>query len=79
MIKEEKPHLVYHQVVSSDIASIAYDDEARILHVRFLDGSEYVYFDVGKNLYLGLLESSSVGSFFRKEIVDGFFRYKKIN
>lgn len=78
MTKEEKTHPIYHQVVSSDIASIAYDEKEKILYIRFLDGSEYAYFDVEKNLYLGLLESPSVGSFFKKEIVDGFFRYKKM-
>ena len=64
-------------VVSSNISSIGYDPESRILEVEFNNGSIYHYYGVTEALYNGLMSATSHGSFLHQMIKDRF-RYTRI-
>lgn len=55
-------------VSSSNVDSVGYDEEQKILYVRFLDGSLYVYKGVNTYEYDGLLNAPSVGSYLHRNI-----------
>jgi hypothetical protein len=63
--------LVYIPVESSNVEAFAYDPANRFLYVKFLpsgtgdfaNGSEYVYYDVGPEIYESFLAAPSKGSF----------------
>ncbi len=65
-------------VSSSNIASIGYDFERRILEVEFLTGAVYQYSNVPESLYRGLMNAGSHGSYFDSYIKKGGFPYKRI-
>ena len=65
-------------VSSSNIASIGYDSNQRVLEVEFLNRSVYQYFGVPENLYDGLMRAASHGSYFDSYIKKGRFRYQRI-
>lgn len=67
----------YAGVVSSNVASVAYDAAARRLRVRFLSGSAYEYEDVGPGVARRLLRAKSVGEYFHARI-RGQFDYRKL-
>lgn len=59
----------WKEVESSQIHSVAYDEETKTLGVRFKATkknpiSEYLYANVHKSLYDGLMSAESVGRFF---------------
>jgi len=58
----------YDAVQSTNISSIAYDDEQKILGVIFKNGNEYHYFDVPIDIYRELVNARSIGSYFNKNI-----------
>lgn len=69
---------MYRQnVVSSDIKSVGYDSETRVLEIEFNTGNIYNYYDVPPNVYIELLEASSKGSYFHENIIN-IYRYSKI-
>lgn len=51
-------------VNSSNISSIGYNEEERILFVEFNRGPIYQYFDVPKHVYQALLAVPSKGDYF---------------
>lgn len=51
------------RVKSSNVAEVGYDEESRILEVKFHSGGVYRYKNVPKHLFDSLLSSSSVGKF----------------
>lgn len=51
-------------VVSSNIASVGYDAEKKILEIEFHHGAIYQYFDVPKEVYDGLMGAESKGSYY---------------
>lgn len=65
-------------VSSSDLASVGYDENSQILEIGFLDGSVYQYFDVPKNIYDGILNASSKGTYFH-EYIRNVYAYTKLN
>lgn len=65
-------------VSSSNIASIGYDSDRRVLEVEFLNRSVYQYFSVPEYLYNGLMRADSHGSYFDYYIKKGGFRYQRI-
>lgn len=65
-------------VASSNIASVSYDIENKILEIEFHHGAVYQYFDVPENLYEELMNSPAIGSYFMNEIKDKY-NYNKIN
>jgi hypothetical protein len=50
-------------VTSSNVASIGYDYDKKILYVRFKDGSLYEYPNKSAQTYSSFLDSSSKGKF----------------
>lgn len=72
--KNEPKPIAWTDVNSTQIASIAYDDAARELRVRFKKGATYVYYDVTADTVKALKEAKSVGRYFG-ENVRGQFRH----
>jgi len=64
-------------VVSSLIASIGYDEDARILCVEFHNGSVYEYFDVPKEEYGAFMLAESKGRHFNLH-VRGHYEYGQV-
>jgi hypothetical protein len=64
-------------VSSSNVAEIGYDAEGQIVHVRFLNGSLYIYKDVPQFVYDGLLNASSVGSYLHRNFKN-VYAYERI-
>lgn len=65
-------------VSSSNIASIGYDSDRRVLEIEFLNRSVYQYFSVPENLFNGLMRADSHGSYFDSYIKKAGFRYQRI-
>ena len=63
---------------SSNIDSIGHDDKKNILHVIFLNSSEYIYYDVDEDIFDEFLNSESKGKYFYKYIRDAY-DYEKLN
>lgn len=57
-----------HQVDSSVIVAVGYDDGSGILEVVFRTGRTYRYFRVPAAEYDALLHAKSIGSYFNREI-----------
>lgn len=55
-------------VVSSNIASIGYDEATETLEVEFTSGGTYSYSSVPQSTYQAFLEASSKGAFFAANI-----------
>ena len=56
------------QVYSSNIHSVGYEPEARILAVEFNGGRIYEYYDVPEVIHRGLMLAASKGSYFHQAI-----------
>jgi hypothetical protein len=56
-------------VISSNLQSVGYDPERKVLEVEFKDdGSIYRYSNVPKNIYDNLMQAPSHGSYFSENI-----------
>lgn len=64
------------QVDSSMFNEVGYDEETKELRVRFKNGREYVYEGVEDNVYNDLLEATSKGKFFGKNIKPNYKFHK---
>jgi hypothetical protein len=60
--------MIRHQVTSSGLRSVGYDEEHGILEVEFASGEVYQYFDVPVEEYMSLIEAASVGTYFSENI-----------
>lgn len=69
-----------HPVESSQIRSLGYDAEARVLEVEFTSKGNpvYRYFDVSSDVYAALSEAESVGAYFTNYIKRGGYRYERV-
>lgn len=65
-------------VTSSNLASIGYDAENKILEVEFNHGGVYQYFGVPENVYEELMNASSHGQYFDRNIKKAGYRFIKI-
>lgn len=63
-------------VSSSNICSIGYDRQSRILEVEFTSGDVYRYFEVPEHLYNGLIDAASKGQFLN-DYIRHSYRYQK--
>jgi len=70
------PIIRFH-VVSSNLKSVGYDISSHTLEIEFLNGAVYRYFDVPYEIYSGLLEAESHGSYFYR-FIRNVFRYQQI-
>ncbi|WP_299082971.1 KTSC domain-containing protein [uncultured Ruegeria sp.] len=66
-----------HQVDSSNVAAIGYDDGSETLQVEFNSGATYQYFDVPEHIFDAMLESTSKGQFLHQNI-KGAFRFSRV-
>lgn len=64
-------------VSSSRIEAVGYDERLKLLHIQFVNGSLYEYYNVPKNIYVGLITASSAGEYFH-EYVRGVYQFSKI-
>ena len=55
-------------VMSTDIKSVGYDEESRILEIEFLDSSIYQYKNVPKIAHIALMMAQSKGLLFLTDI-----------
>lgn len=65
-------------VVSSNIVSIGYAEEAETLEMEFHNGSVYQYFNVPPPVYEALITAPSIGSFFHHNIKVQDYEYHKV-
>ena len=52
-----------HNVVSSNVKAIGYDERTQTLEVEFLSGGVYQYRNVPENMYNEFMRASSKGRF----------------
>jgi len=64
-------------VDSTNLKSIGYDFDKKILEIEFLTKSVYQYMEVPISIYTKLVKSNSKGEFFYHSI-RGKFQFKKI-
>lgn len=65
------------RVVSSNLHSVGYDPQDKILEIRFLHGGTYHYFQVPADIYEGLMAASSKGTYHHAHIKP-HFRFRRI-
>ena len=67
----------YHQVDSSMMSLIGYDEKTQTLHILFnSSGQMYEYYDVEKEVFEEFLESDSQGRYF-SAFIKGAYVYDK--
>lgn len=59
-------------VSSSNIHSVGYEAESQTLEVEFHHGGIYRYANVPENVYQGLMQAGSIGSYFNRNIRDQY-------
>jgi hypothetical protein len=59
-------------VASSNIAAVGYDESTKMLQVQFNNGRMYRYVGVPNGEFQNLLNASSVGSYFARNIKNVF-------
>lgn len=64
-------------VSSNRLEAVGYDERLKLLHIQFVDGSLYEYYEVPKNVYIELINASSAGKYFHKYI-KGIYQFSKI-
>lgn len=57
---------------STSLEYAEYDDANCILSVKFVNGHEYKYEDVSKEIFDGLIDAKSAGRFFAAQIRNNF-------
>jgi hypothetical protein len=65
-------------VRSRNLASVGYEEKAKILEVEFKSGAIYQYFGVPEQVYRSLIAARSVGSYFER-YVRHRYRYRRID
>ena len=67
----------WEEVVSSNIAAIAYDEGSKELHVLFSSGAVYVYSEVPPDVYWDFRAASSKGKYLGARI-KGVYECKRV-
>lgn len=62
---------------SSHIEQVQYDDQNRLLTIKFSNGSVYQYSDIPGFIASGLQDASSMGSYLA-EYIKGKYPYKRV-
>lgn len=65
-------------VVSSNVASIGYNENSSTLEVEFRSGGIYQYFNVPLQVFEQFINATSKGKFFHEEI-KGIYEYSSVN
>jgi hypothetical protein len=66
------------ELESTSLKSVAYDEEALILEVEFVEGGVYQYSGVPREIYEQLIDSESKGRYY-VENVRNAFPYKRVD
>jgi len=66
------------EVASSNVASIGYDPDARILDVEFNGGTVYRYHEVPSDVHSELMRADSIGRHLNR-FVKGVFRCERLD
>jgi hypothetical protein len=66
-------------LISSNIISVGYDKERKILEIEFTAGAIYQYFNVPQNIYKALLNADSSAKYFDQNIKKNGYRYRRIS
>jgi len=66
-------------VDSSNLVSVGYDAERRILEIEFHSGSVYQYSGVPESVYRDLMSADSHGLYFDREIKKAGYPYDRID
>lgn len=61
---------------SSTIKTLTYDPAGRVLLIDFVNSGSYLYLKVPLDIWLGLMEAKSVGSYFHKAVKNVFTFYR---
>lgn len=64
-------------VNSSNVAEVGYDAQNKIVYVRFLNNSMYIYKDVPEAEFNGLLNAPSIGSYLHRNFKN-VYPYERI-
>ena len=64
-------------VKSSNLHSVGYDRDLKVLQVEFRSGGVYQYYDVPENIYFELLKAESKGRYLNSQIAFRF-RYESV-
>ena len=67
-----------HEVVSSNISFIGYQEDTKSLYVTFKKGQTYKYNNVSEEVFKEFLNAPSVGSYYKSNII-GKYISEKIN
>ena len=65
------------QVNSSNIKSVGFDVQKKMLEVEFYSGGTYQYSNVPKEVYFRFIKSESLGKFLHTNI-KGIYKYKQV-
>ena len=65
-------------VISSNLASVGYDEDSRTLEVEFVSGSVYQYTNVPLRIYTGLMNDISKGEYFDENVKKGGYHFRQI-
>jgi hypothetical protein len=63
-------------VISSNINSVGYEESSNTLEIEFKSGSIYQYSNIPQEVYNELLQASSIGRYFIRNIRDTYRSYK---
>ena len=66
-----------HEVESSNIKSIGYETETKILKVEYLSGLKYEYSDVPANIFDDFLDSVSKGKYMN-QVIKGQYEGRRV-
>lgn len=66
-------------VQSSNLSSVGYDAETLTLEIEFHHGTVYQYFGVPPEIYEGLINAGSKGTFFNQTIKKGGYPCSKVS
>jgi len=64
-------------VSSSDIRSVGYDSDSKVLEIEFHSGGVYQYYAVPQAVYGQLMSAASHGRYFHSHI-KGAFAYERV-
>lgn len=65
-------------VQSSNLASVGYNADSLTLEIEFYHGGIYQYYGVPQDIYDGLINAPSKGTYFHQNIKSVGFPYQKV-
>jgi KTSC domain len=77
-LSDAESQMRWQPVSSSNVAAVGFNPAINVLGVRFLNGSEYHYYDVPEDIAQSLESASSVGGFLHA-FVKGHYAYERVS